>query len=290
MHAEAEIERSGKAPFLSDILDNLTQRGLNLLRRGRGLQGRTNQDLVQLSNLLLSRRGEASGVAIAEMLLSSFEAVEEPSRLAFLHALANEFGADRHRVDAAVQAYLADPSNPDRLDRLHSEAEPRRQELLRRLNLASGGTAALVQMRELLCEHMPGNPDLARVDADFAHLFSSWFNRGFLVLRRIDWTTPANILEKIIRYEAVHAIRDWYDLRRRLEPPDRRCYAFFHPQLGDEPLIFVEIALTDGIPEAIDPLLAPASNSEMHREPTTAVFYSISNTQKVLPGSPSGIF
>ena len=113
---------------------------------------------------------------------------------------------------------------------------PRRQELLRRLNLAPGGTAVLVRMREQLLDALDHREDLKAVDADFVHLFSSWFNRGFLVLRRIDWSTPAMILEKIIRYEAVHRIRSWDDLRRRIDPPDRRCYAFFHPALLDEPL------------------------------------------------------
>ena len=98
--------------------------------------------------------------------------------------------------------------------------------------------------------------DLRVVDGDFVHLFSSWFNRGFLVLRRIDWSTPALILEKIIRYEAVHQIRDWEDLRRRIDLPDRRCYAFFHPALIDDPLIFVEVALTREIPGAIAPILS----------------------------------
>ena len=127
---------------------------------------------------------------------------------------------------------------------------------MRRLNLAPGGTAALVRMREQLLDALDHREDLAAVDADFVHLFSSWFNRGFLVLRRIDWSTPAMILEKIIRYEAVHRIRSWDDLRRRIDPPDRRCYAFFHPALVDEPLIFVEVALTREIPDAIAPILS----------------------------------
>ena len=142
---------------------------------------------------------------------------------------------------------------------MHAASEPRRQELFRRLNLAPGGTAALVRMREQLMDALVHRrDDLAAVDADFVHLFSSWFNRGFLVLRHIDWSTPAIVLEKIIRYEAVHEIRGWDDLRRRIDPPDRRCYAFFHPALDDEPLIFVEVALTDGIPGAIAPILATA--------------------------------
>ena len=122
------------------------------------------------------------------------------------------------------------------------------------------------------------------------HLFSSWFNRGFLVLRRIDWSTPAIILEKIIRYEAVHEIRDWDDLRRRIDPPDRRCYAFFHPALIDEPLIFVEVAFTSGIPRAIAPILGKDGDTLAPERANTAVFYSISNCQRGLAGVSFGSF
>jgi len=133
-------------------------------------------------------------------------------------------------------------------------------------------------------------PELAQVDRDFAHLFASWFNRGFLVLQRIDWSTPAAILEKIIRYEAVHAISDWADLRRRIDPPDRRCFAFFHPSLADDPLIFVEVALTGEAPEAIGPILAEDRKALDPRGATTAVFYSISNCQRGLAGISFGSF
>ena len=153
---------------------------------------------------------------------------------------------------------------------MHAASEPRRQELFRRLNLAPGGTVALVRMREQLMDALGHRDDLAAVDEDFVHLFSSWFNRGFLVLRHIDWSTPAIVLEKIIRYEAVHEISDWDDLRRRIDPPDRRCYAFFHPALVDDPLIFVEVALTRDIPDAIAPDPEPrarggGSRQDAHR-------------------------
>jgi malonyl-CoA decarboxylase len=173
---------------------------------------------------------------------------------------------------------------------LHRVTEPRRLELFRRLNLAPGGTAALVHMREQLLDAMDHRDDLAIVDKDFVHLFSSWFNRGFLVLRRIDWSTPAVILEKIIRYEAVHEIRDWEDLRRRVDPPDRRCYAFFHPALVDEPLIFVEVALTREIPGAIAPILSDKRDPVEPQRATTAVFYSITNCQRGLAGVTFGHF
>jgi malonyl-CoA decarboxylase len=173
---------------------------------------------------------------------------------------------------------------------VHAASEPRRQELFRRLNLAPGGTAALVRMREQLLDVLPRRDDLKSLDDDFVHLFSSWFNRGFLVLRRIDWSTPAIVLEKIIRYEAVHAIRDWEDLRRRIDPPDRRCYAFFHPALIDEPLIFVEVAMTRDIPEAIAPILAVERDVVEPDRRRTAVFYSISNCQRGLTGVSFGNF
>ena len=142
-------------------------------------------------------------------------------------------------------------------------------------------------MREDVLEGLKRQEPLRALDADFLHLFSSWFNRGFLVLHRVDWATPANILEKIIRYEAVHEIQDWDDLRSRLEPHDRRCFAFFHPRLVDEPLIFVEVALTRGIPDAIAPLLDQSREPLAPSEATTAVFYSISNCQAGLPASRS---
>jgi malonyl-CoA decarboxylase len=169
-------------------------------------------------------------------------------------------------------------------------AEPRRQELIRRLNLAPGATGELVLMREHLLDALARRKELAPVDHDFVHLLGSWFNRGFLVLRRIDWSMPAIVLEKIIRYEAVHEIHSWDDLRARIDPPDRRCYAFFHPALVDEPLIFVEVALTRGIPDAIAPILSHERVVLDPKEATTATFYSISNCQRGLGGVSFGNF
>ena len=192
-------------------------------------------------------------------------------------------------LDRAISAYRAHPG-PHTLAVLHRAAEPKRQELIRRLNQADGGTARIVGMRGDLLRFLPLDPDLEAVDVDFVHLLSSWFNRGFLELRRIDWSTPAQILERIIRYEAVHTITSWDDLRGRIEPPDRRCFAFFHPRLPDEPLIFVEVALTDGIPGAIAPLLARERRPLAPSRANTAVFYSTSNCQAGLKGISFGHF
>ncbi|HYH71189.1 MAG TPA: malonyl-CoA decarboxylase family protein, partial [Methyloceanibacter sp.] len=275
--------------FLGDLIDSLTDRGRALIGRKEIRERVERGDLLALSDLLLSRRGEASGVALAQTLLATYGAAAAPKRLTFLKALADRFGPDLQRLARAVEAFRG-TIDPEGVNELHAAAEPRRQELFRRLNLAPGGTAALVRIREDLLGFLPGNPDLRTVDNDFTHLFSSWFNRGFLVLRPIDWTTPANILEKIIRYEAVHAINDWIDLRNRLQPPDRRCFAFFHPQLADEPLIFVEVALTTEIPASITPLLDTRRTPIRAQDATTAVFYSISNTQKGLGGVSFGNF
>jgi malonyl-CoA decarboxylase len=273
-------------------LQTISERGRALIDRAskRRLAPGTHSDgLVELCENLLSRRGEASGVALARDILARYEELTTGPRIAFFETLATRFGPDRERLVAAVERWRQDPSD-DAIAELRQAAEPRRQELLRRLNLAPGGTADLVAMREQLLDAMAHRDDLDVVDEDFVHLFSSWFNRGFLVLRRIDWSTPAIVLEKIIRYEAVHRIRGWDDLRRRIDPPDRRCYAFFHPALVDDPLIFVEVALTREIPDAIAPILTGQREIMDPDRATTAVFYSISNCQKGLAGVSFGHF
>ena len=242
--------------FFGELLQTISERGRALLARDRrGEASAHSENLVELCEEVLSGRGEASGVALAREILARYAALTIGPRIAFFEALAQRFGADPARMEQAIAAWRTEPSDSTAAE-VHAASEPRRQELFRRLNLAPGGTAALVRMREQLMDLLDHREDLRAVDDDFVHLFSSWFNRGFLVLRRIDWSTPAIVLEKIIRYEAVHEIHDWQDLRRRIDSPDRRCYAFFHPALVDEPLIFVEVALTRDIPAAIAPILA----------------------------------
>lgn len=285
---KAQPSRQNRPAFLGELFETLTERGRRLIwRRDTETEPPQPPELSELAQALLSRRGEASGVALAQGLLQAFDSAEPAARLGFLQVLAERFGPDPKAVKAALDAMARDP---DRVEELHAASEPRRQELMRRLNLAPGGTAALVRMREELLAHLRSEPGLKRLDSDFSHLFGSWFNRGFLVLRHIDWNTPAAILEKIIRYEAVHAIQNWDDLRNRLQPTDRRCYGFFHPQMVDEPLIFVEVALTRAIPDAVGGLLDLNRQPIQAEQATTAVFYSISNTQKGLAGVSFGNF
>jgi malonyl-CoA decarboxylase len=276
--------------FFSDLLASISERGRTLLRRAGSSDAKQDtSSLIELCEALLSGRGEASGTAMAREVLDRYRDLDEASRISFFEALVRNYGPDRERLAQAIESWRAQPSDEDASD-LHFASEPRRQELIRRLNRAPGGTSELVAMRADLLSLMNGHKDLAALDRDVVHLLSSWFNRGFLVLRRIDWSTPANILEQIIRYEAVHEIRDWDDLRRRIDPADRRCYAFFHPALVDEPLIFVEVALTEQIPGAIAPLLAEDRQPVPVERARTAVFYSISNTQRGLGGISFGSF
>jgi malonyl-CoA decarboxylase len=276
--------------FFSDLLTSISERGRTLLRRVGSAEPKPDRaELISLCGALLSGRGEASGTAIAREILDRYRHLDDDERLAFFETLTRDFGPDRERLARALENWRAKRSDEDASD-LHFASEPRRQELVRRLNRAPGGTSDLVAMRADLLRLMNGHQELGVLDRDVTHLLSSWFNRGFLVLRRIDWSTPANILEQIIRYEAVHEIRDWDDLRRRIDPIDRRCYAFFHPALVDEPLIFVEVALTESIPGAIAPLLVKDRQLVPIDRARTAVFYSISNTQRGLGGISFGSF
>jgi malonyl-CoA decarboxylase len=277
--------------FFGELLQTISDRGRALLDRGRrGDALARSESLVELCEHLLSGRGEASGTALAREILGRYSELTIGPRIAFFEALAQRFGTEPARMEKAIAAWRAKPSD-ETASEVHSASEPRRQELFRRLNLAPGGTGLLVRMREQLLDVLDKRDDLTSVDDDFVHLFSSWFNRGFLVLRRIDWSTPAIVLEKIIRYEAVHEIRGWDDLRRRIDPPDRRCFAFFHPALIDEPLIFVEVALERDIPGAIAPILASGrADFVLPEKARVAVFYSISNCQRGLAGVSFGNF
>ncbi|MDI6025192.1 malonyl-CoA decarboxylase [Corticibacterium sp. UT-5YL-CI-8] len=276
--------------FFTDMLQSITDRGRQLLFSGsRTTQAAAEVDLRTLCDMLLSSRGEASGMAIAAEILERWSALSCDDAQSFLYMLYENFGPDEADLETAIDRYRTE-KNSAAVIALHHAAEPRRQELLRRLNYAPNGTAKLVRMRERFLATNAKTAEYEALDADFVHLFGSWFNRGFLTLRPIDWTTPAYILEKIIQYEAVHEIAGWDELRRRMAPADRRCFAFFHPRLADEPLVFVEVALTRSVPGAIKNLLDEGREQIAADEATTAVFYSISNCQDGLRGISFGNF
>ena len=203
-------------------------------------------DIVrQTARRLMGAQGESNAQSMAAKLIEHYDKLSAPLRHEFFDFLAQEFNPDPLQVKAAADAYHAAPT-ADNLIRLFHVVEPDRQELLRRINRAPQGTSAVIKMRECLLPQLSTHPQWSAIDADMHHLLSSWFNPGFLELHEITWDSPAQLLEKIIQHEAVHAIDGWDDLRRRLQP-DRRCYAFFHRQLPGEPLIFVEVALLPGI-------------------------------------------
>ncbi|MEL6734595.1 MAG: malonyl-CoA decarboxylase family protein [Pseudomonadota bacterium] len=237
--------------------------------------------LEEMALALVNATGETSGLVLAREILDRYEPLNDDEKLAFFAHLANSMNIDPEAVRTSLDEYEREVSKSS-YRAFAAAAEPPRQEFIRRLNMVPGATGSLVNMRSDLLRLGKNDPALQALDLDFRHLFASWFNRGFLVLRPISWESPAHILEKIIAYEAVHAIESWEDLRRRLEPSDRRCFAFFHPSMPDEPLIFVEVALTQGIPSSVQNLLAEERAAMLASEADTAVFYSISNCQSGL--------
>ena len=252
------------------------------------LRPRQIERVVRGCDRLLSERGQANSVAIAAEVLDDLSQLAPDAWLEFFQVLDQRFAPDPLRVLAAAELYAAEP-NAAHLIELSAAVEPPRQELLRRLSRAPGGTQLIVAMRRTLLGALRSQPELAAVEADFLHLLGSWFNAGFLQMEQVDWRSSAALLEKIIHHEAVHEIDGWADLRRRLQP-DRRCFAFFHPQLPDEPLIFVEVALLPAMPDAIGPLIDKHSPALDERAFKVAAFYSISNCQPGLRGVSLGNF
>ena len=207
----------------------------------------------------------------------------------FFDFLLADYDINIDNLIRAVGAYTIEPSTKH-LEQVTTEAEPNRQELFRRLNFGHKATPRLVKMRQDLLRASSQKSEYKKIDADFKHLFNSWFNRGFLLMQPIDWQTPDHILVKIIAYEAVHEIKNWIKLRQRLEPADRCCYAFFHPSMPDDPLVFVEVALTNNVPRKIDEILCDNRNEADPMKAKCAIFYSISNCHKGLAGISFGNF
>jgi malonyl-CoA decarboxylase len=246
------------------------------------------QHVITLCHALLSERGEVSGARRAVQVVNAYHSLDTAALESFFDRLVEEFSPDPSRVERAAATYTADPSQLN-LVSLQTAVEPPRQELFRRFNMAPGAITVLVEMRAHLLRTLARRPERSGLDADLEHLFRSWFNRGFLVLQRIDWRTSAMVLERLIEYEAVHQIQGWRDLRRRLDA-DRRCYAFFHPALPDQPLVFIEVALTRGLAARVQPLLDPDQAVVDPADTDCAIFYSITNCQEGLRGVSFGNF
>ena len=285
----ADRESESGLVGLSGLLNSVISAGRDILdRRRQNALEAPSSDLLAKSKQLFHHRGEASGLALACEVVADYQALDDDNRRLFFEALADAFSADSDAVLNAAESYKLDPSQTN-LAALARAAEAPRIKLFRRMNMAPEATPVLVKMRGAMIQVLNDLPQLKAVETDLKHQFISWFNRGFLELRVIDWNTPASILERIIQYESVHAIQGWDDLRARLSG-NRMCFAFFHPAMPDDPLVFVEVALTDGVPDAIGPLIDQTKEGDVGSVPDTVVFYSISNCHPGLAGVSFGNF
>ena len=281
----SELSTSGFSGLLASVINA----GRDILSRRRQATAQApSEDLLTKCRQLLHHRGEASGLALACEVMADYQALDLPNKIIFFEALARDFGSDSDAILAAADRYKADPSSQNLAD-LSRVTEASRVKLFRRMNMAPNATPLLVKMRGTLLSLLSEHSDLKPVDTDLKHQFVSWFNRGFLELRVIDWNSPAAVLEKIIEYESVHAIQGWDDLRSRLRD-NRMCFAFFHPAMPNDPLVFVEVALTAGVPSAIAPLIDKTAEPTDERAVDTVVFYSISNCHPGLAGVSFGNF
>ena len=272
------------------MISSIMKSGLNLSRFGIQDFGSLHQDIKKATESVMSTTGEVSSIAFAGHLLDLIEAETEDGLDEYLSYLLKEYDIDTDSLLKNVEAYSRD-KNSTNLSLIGNSSEPRWIELFRRLNATPGGTHRLIKLRERIKTLLnDGREHLKTLDAGLLKLFKYWFNSSFLVLEKIDWSTPANVLEKIIEYEAVHEINSWDDLRARLAPNDRQCFAFFHPLIPEDPLIFVEVALTNGIPESIESVIKIDRDEIEYNKINTAVFYSISNCQDGLAGISFGNF
>lgn len=251
--------------------------------------GILHEDIYKALESVMSKSGEISSLVYAEHLSNLIEGLDDSKFIDFFNTLLEKYDIDPNSLSKASKEYSKDKTQRN-LEIISRSSEPRWVELFKRLNTVSEGTLRLVRLRERIRSLKKDNPDLAFFDASLLDLFKHWFNPSFLVLQKIDWATPANILEKIIAYEAVHEINSWGDLRARLAPEDRRCFAFFHPLIPNEPLIFVEVALSNNMPESINEVIKIDRSITLDQDINTAVFYSISNCQEGLSGISFGNF
>ena len=276
--------------FFQNMISSIMKNGLSLTGFRSHNFGELHKDINKAADSVMSSSGEVSSIVFAEHLLHLINDQTDEELLVFLNYLLTEYDIDTESLLENVQAYQSE-RNQDNLNLISSSSEPKWIELFRRLNAAPAGTHKLIKLREKIKYLLTkGNLELESLDKGLLRLFKYWFNPSFLVLEKIDWSTPANVLEKIIEYEAVHEINSWDDLRARLAPSDRQCFAFFHPLIPEDPLIFVEVALTNKIPETIAEVIRIEREEIENDQINTAVFYSISNCQNGLSGISFGNF
>ena len=270
---------------LKKILSLIADTGQKLFKKS-DIKKNDLDSIIKLCDELLSNKGMVFGITVARDITNLYQDLSQENKLRFFKKIDEKYKANDNEVNEAIKVY-SQSQNEKNLSKLFITAEGKRRELFRRMNIAPNGTSIIVKLREDLLNFLNDNKDLEYLDFDLRHLFKAWFNPGFLKLERITWKTKALILEKIIKYERVHLMKDMNDLKRRLGE-DRRFFSYFHPALEDEPIIFVQVALTKGLGKSIQEIMKPSSEGEKNYD--TATFYSISNCQEGLSRVTLGHF
>jgi len=271
---------------IKKIFETIADAGQKILEKRSITKLTKKQNLIELCDDLLSSKGAAFGITLARDILFRYHNLSEEDKLKFLLQVNEKYKPDTLQIDNAIKDY-GRVKNSGSILNLSRIASGKRKELFVRLNMAPNGTAEIVSLREDLQRFLLTNSELKELDYDLIEIFKNWFNPGFLKLQKITWDTKAAILEKLLKYEKVHSMKDMNELKVRLGE-NRRFFAYFHPALEDEPIIFVEIALTKGLAKSIQELTRP--NDEKLDDYDTATFYSISNCQEGLSRVTLGNF
>ena len=270
---------------LKEIISSIADAGKKLFTK-KEYKRNDLETIINLCDDLLSNKGAAFGITVARDITELYQTLSIENRLLFFKKINEKYKPSFTRVNEAIDAYKTS-QNEKTLSDLFKVSEGKRRELFRRMNMAPNGTSSVVALREDLLKTLEDHKDLRALDDDLRHLFRAWFNPGFLKLEKITWDTKAAVLEKIIKYERVHQMKDMNELKRRLGE-DRRFYSYFHPALEDEPIIFVQVALTKGLGKSIQDLMKPSIGDQKKND--TATFYSISNCQEGLSRVTLGNF
>ena len=270
---------------LKKIISSIADAGQKLFKK-KDIKKNDLGSILSLCDDLLSNKGAVFGITVARDITNLYQDLSEENKLNFFKKINEKYKPTHTKVSEAIDLYLKS-QNEKNLSLLFQTAEGKRRELFRRMNMAPNGTSIIVTLREDLLKYLNESKDLIPLDNDLRHLFRAWFNPGFLKLEKITWDTKAAVLEKIMKYERVHHIKDMNELKRRLGE-DRRFFSYFHPALEDEPIIFVQVALTNGLGKSIQELMKPSTKNDKKND--TATFYSISNCQEGLSRVTLGNF
>ena len=270
---------------LRQIISSIADAGKQLFNK-KDIKKNDLDSILSLCDDLISNKGAAFGITVARDITELYQTLSIENKILFFKSINEKYRPSFTKVNEAIDVYK-NSQNEKTLSDLFKVSEGKRRELFMRMNMAPNGTSIIVSLREDLLKILKENKDLVSLDEDLKHLFKSWFNPGFLKLKKITWDTKAAILEKIIKYERVHHMKDMNELKRRLGE-DRRFFSYFHPALEDEPIIFVQVALTNGLGRSIQEIMKQSSGDEKKYD--TATFYSISNCQEGLSRVTLGNF